>query len=262
MSALPAVLALGFGLGLRHAADSDHVAAVAALVSRQRRFGSAWLLGTAWGLGHSATLFAVGAAIVLFKVAIPPRLGLAMEFSVGVVLVALGALNLAGRGPLRTAAHAHAHDHDDPAHAHAHGSEHEASGPHVHLHVHDGALARLRARAREAGPGALLRSLGVGLVHGLAGSAAAALLVLAAIPQPRAAALYLAVFAAGTLAGMLALSALMEFSLLAMGRAWAAAGRLAPAAAGLLSVGFGLWVIWRTGFVDGLFLADPRWIPR
>lgn len=162
---LPAVLGLGFGLGLRHATDPDHVAAVGAIVARERRPGTAWLLGAAWGLGHSLTMLSVGAAIVLFKLAIPARAGLAMEFAVGVALVAIGLLNLAGRGPLRTTAHAHAHDHSDPAHAHAHGEEHEAHGPHEHLHVHPGLAARLRGTVRAAGAPALGRSLEIGRAH-------------------------------------------------------------------------------------------------
>ncbi|MDD5305235.1 MAG: high-affinity nickel-transport family protein, partial [Elusimicrobia bacterium] len=95
------VLALGFLLGMRHATDADHVVAVSALVARDRRPGAAWLLGAVWGLGHTATLFALGVAIILFKVVIPPRAGLGMEFAVGLMLLALGALNLSGRfGPL------------------------------------------------------------------------------------------------------------------------------------------------------------------
>lgn len=262
MGHLAAVLTLGFGLGLRHATDSDHIAAVSALVARHRRLGTAWLLGAAWGLGHSATMLAVGGALVLFKLAIPARAGLAMEFSVGLVLIAVGALNLAGKGPLATTSHAHIHDHADPAHGHAHADAHEAAGPHAHLHVHEGVLERLRQHAKEAGPSQLLRSLAVGLVHGLAGSAAAALLVLAAIPEPRAAVAYLLVFAAGTLAGMLILSALMEASFLGLGRAWPRAGRWASTTAGLASVACGLWILYQTAVVSGLFLADPRWIPH
>src|SRR5919199_6810868 len=92
------VLALGFVLGMRHATDLDHVIAVTTIVSQQRSVARAAGVGALWGVGHSATILLVGGAIVLFRVAIPPRLGLAMEFAVAVMLVVLGAANLSGRG--------------------------------------------------------------------------------------------------------------------------------------------------------------------
>ena len=160
MNPLPLV-ALGLVLGLRHAADPDHVVAVAAITARTRRVFAATWLGIMWGLGHSMTLFAVGAAIILFNVVVPPRVGLALEFAVALALVALGLVNLRHRS----------RDDRDAA-----------------------ALATSRAPAG--------RAFAVGLVHGLAGSAAVALLVLATIRDPRWACAYLLVFALGTMLGM------------------------------------------------------------
>jgi high-affinity nickel permease len=242
------VLALGFALGLRHASDADHVVAVSTIVARTRRFGAAWLLGAFWGAGHCVTICAVGAAIILFKVTIPPRVGLALEFAVGLALIALGLLNLAGARLWR--AHAHGHGHDDGAVRHS------------HRHVHWLVPAALRGHFETAGEGRLIRSLGVGLAHGLAGSAAVALLVLATIPSPGLGMLYLAVFGAGTLAGMLLLSAAMELTMLVAVRRFAAAGRALTFASGLLSLGFGLYVAYRIGFMDGLFLAAAHWTPQ
>lgn len=203
------VLALGFLLGMRHATDADHIAAMSVLVARHKRAGAAWLLGAVWGLGHTATIFACGAAIILFKVAIPERAALGMEFAVGLMLVALGALNLSGRV--------------------------------------DSASAMKHEHAQ------LLRSLGVGLVHGLAGSGAVVLLALAAIPDARAAVLYLLIFGAGTLSGMLLLSVVMELSMLRLFRSLGGAARWTTAGTGALSVVFGMRVMYRIGWVGGLF---------
>ncbi|MDQ2644892.1 MAG: high-affinity nickel-transport family protein, partial [Myxococcota bacterium] len=96
MQTLLSMLLLGFVLGLRHATDADHVVAVGAITTRERSPRSALLIGVSWGLGHSLTVLAVGSAIVLFGLVIPPRVGLGMEFSVAVMLIVLGAVNLQG----------------------------------------------------------------------------------------------------------------------------------------------------------------------
>ncbi len=83
---------------MRHATDADHVVAVSTIVTRERRLSSAALIGALWGAGHTFTILAVGAAIILFTLVIPPRLGLTMEFSVGLMLILLGAFNLRGFG--------------------------------------------------------------------------------------------------------------------------------------------------------------------
>lgn len=242
------VLALGFFLGLRHASDADHVVAVSTIVARTKRLGAAWLLGAFWGAGHSLTIFMVGAAIIVFKVAIPPRIGLSMEFVVGLVLIGLGLLNLSGARLWR--AHRHGHRHDGP----------EAS--HAHLHVHWLKPAWLARPLAQAGRGPLARSLAVGLAHGLAGSAAIALLVLAAIPQTTLGLIYLGVFGLGTLAGMLLLSAAMEFPMVLAARRSADAGRWLVLASGMMSLCFGAYITYHIGLVDGLFLAQARWTPQ
>src|SRR5215471_11529657 len=90
------IIALGFFLGMRHATDADHVVAVTTIVSRERSVRGAALIGILWGLGHTLTIFLVGSFIILFGVVIPPRLGLTMELSVGLMLILLGILNLSG----------------------------------------------------------------------------------------------------------------------------------------------------------------------
>lgn len=249
MRHLGAVLALGFALGLRHALDPDHLAAVAAIVSRSRRFGASWLLGAFWGLGHTATVFAAGCAIILLRLGVPERLGAAFEFLVGAMLAALGLMNLYGRGLglLGIREHAHEHAHGD-GHAHAHrGAE---SGQHSHRHAHS---ERLESLMRTAGKAQLARAFGAGLVHGLAGSTAVALLVLAAIPEPRGAVAYLAVFGLGTLLSMAGLSTAMEAAML-----WAARrfelGRALVSGAGAVSLGLGLYIMYE--------IAAVGWTPR
>ena len=204
---------VGFLLGLRHASDPDHVVAISTIVTRHRSPWAASRVGVAWGLGHSLTIVAVGGAVVVLGLALPARLALSLELLVGIVLVALGVSNL------RSASQA---PHD----------------PHGHS-------------ASSVGP--LGRAFFVGLVHGLAGSAAVALLALAAMPGPAAAILYLAIFSLGTIAGMVAISLGVGAPLaLASGRSpvqrWIVAG------SGALSLGLGLWVVWRIGITEGILL--------
>jgi high-affinity nickel permease len=233
---------LGFFLGMRHATDPDHLVAVAAIVSRARTLRSAAPIGMMWGLGHTLTILVVGGAIVLFGIVIPPTLGLTMELSVAVMLVLLGGLNLVALARRRALAR-----HED----HAPGE-----------HEHDAALTPLDQRLGHLPAYQFVRPLVVGVVHGLAGSAAVALLVLGTLRDPLWALAYLAVFGVGTIAGMLVIT-----TLLAVPVAFAArrAGRLHRAlglAAGLLSLGFGAFLVYQIGFVDGLFTGAPRWTPE
>jgi hypothetical protein len=153
LTATPTAILLGALLGLRHATDADHVVAVTAIVARERSLGRAARVGALWGVGHTLTLLLVGGVIVAFRLVIPPRVGLGLEFGVALMLIGLGYANL--RAP------------DAP--------------------VREGAVAR---------------PLIVGTVHGLAGSAAVALLVLATIRESLPALAYLLVFGIGTILGM------------------------------------------------------------
>src|ERR1700722_11123112 len=96
MIGLLSIVALGFFLGMRHATDPDHVIAVTTIVSRYKKVGHAALIGAFWGIGHTLTIFVVGSGIILFGWVIPTRIGLSMEFSVGLMLIFLGVLNLTG----------------------------------------------------------------------------------------------------------------------------------------------------------------------
>jgi ABC-type nickel/cobalt efflux system permease component RcnA len=268
-----AIALLGLLLGMRHATDPDHVIAVTTILSRERRLAVAARIGVVWGLGHTVTVLMVGAAIIIFKIAIPTRLGLAMEFAVAVVLILLGVGAAAGvvrkaairmrGGPSSDAGlvvHAHAHTHDGTTHVHPHvhlGHHEEADdSPHHDHRIPADALPTFAARRP------LLRSFAVGLVHGLAGSAAIALLVLSAIPNPLWATLYLAIFCVGTIIGMSLITTAIAapFMVVSQRASWIRQGLVTGS--GLLSFGFGLLLAYQIGIVDHLFSAAPIWIPQ
>lgn len=236
------MLAFGLLLGMRHALDPDHVAAVTALAARPRR-SPAWLLGAAWGVGHMGTIAAVGLALTGFKIAVPDRVGLLLEAGVGVMLVLLGVLNLAGRDPrtLGVPFHTHPHEHGDPEHRH---DAPDSGETHAHPHTHGIELRSLRSWLEAARAPESLRAALVGLVHGLAGSAAVALLAAAVLPDVRWAFLYLLVFGLGNVAGMTLLTVFLERSMTAAARRWLGADRSLAVLTGLMSAGIGLRVLW------------------
>jgi len=268
-----AIALLGLLLGMRHATDPDHVIAVTTILSRERRLVVAARIGVVWGLGHTLTVLIVGAAIIVFKIAIPARLGLLMEFAVAIVLMLLGVS--AAAGLIRKAAtrmrasssqdeglvvHAHAHAHGGAMHLHPHvhvdPHEHPGDGMHHDHHIPADRLPPFAARRP------LLRSFAVGLVHGLAGSAAIALLVLSAIPQPLWATLYLADFCAGTIIGMGLITTAIATPFMVVSRRASRVHQGLVTGSGLLSFAFGLFLAYQIGIVDHLFSAAPIWIPQ
>lgn len=206
-------IALGALLGLRHATDADHVVAVTAIVARERRLSRAAWVGALWGIGHTLTLLVVGGAIVAFRLVIPPRIGLGLEFGVALMLILLGYQNLRA------------------------GDDTPSTRPAV-------------------------RPFLVGLVHGLAGSAAVALLVLATIRDTLSALAYLLVFGLGTVAGMVAVTVLLAAPAMYVG---ARVDRLQSGirlAAGALSIAFGVLLARELIVEGGLFSATPTWEPH
>ena len=269
MTALASVILLGFFLGMRHATDADHVIAVTTIVSRQRSLTSAMAVGAMWGIGHTLTVLLVGGAIVLFGLVIPPRIGLTMELSVALMLILLGVLTLSGRlGRVREVLSL-ARGHGDPAHAHPH-----RHGDYVHDHLHGHGLvdhghredqtpqAWLDRTLGQLGCYQIVRPLVVGLVHGLAGSAAVALLVLATIRDPGWAVAYLLVFGVGTIAGMMLITTVVAVPFAYTARRFGRLNRHMATVSGLLSLAFGLFLVYQIGWVDGLFTGHPSWIPE
>jgi high-affinity nickel-transport protein len=269
MTSFLAVTVLGFFLGMRHAADADHVIAVTTIVSRQDSPWKAAGLGVLWGIGHTLTILVVGTGIVLLGWIIPPRVGLSLELSVGLMLIVLGVVTL--RGALREVSdvvagsdhsggrvHSHAHAHGDYVHTHAH--QHQ---PEAHLHrPEDTPLARLDRLFGGLGPYGTLRPLIVGIIHGLAGSAAVALLVLTAIGKTAWSVAYLLVFGLGTIVGMMLITIGLAWSLTGFTGRFAGLPRGLRLASGVISLLVGLAVAYQIGVVDGLFGAAPRWTPR
>jgi high-affinity nickel-transport protein len=247
---------------MRHATDPDHVVAIATIVARQRTLRGSALIGAAWGVGHTITIMVVGGAIILFGVVIPPRLGLSMEFAVGVMLVLLGVLTLTGAGRLGgvAIAHGHAHAHGDYVHSHPHA--HDAAG---HGHAEGGTpLAWLDRSIIGALPVyQYARPLVVGLVHGLAGSAAVALLVLTIIREPMGAIGYLLLFGVGTIGGMMLITLVLAAPFALTSTALPRFNWQLRVASGLVSFGFGLFLVYDIGFAaGGLFTPNPSWVPH
>jgi ABC-type nickel/cobalt efflux system permease component RcnA len=263
------ILAVGFFLGMRHATDPDHVIAVTTIVSNQRNRMRAALIGAFWGVGHTLTIFLVGAGIILFNLVIPVRVGLSMELSVAVMLIVLGLMNVAGflrsmpAGSINNddgerVIHSHPHSHGDYIHNHPHAHQ-----PDSHPHPPDQTpLARLDRTFGRIGLYQYLRPFVVGVVHGLAGSAAVALLVLTTIRNFHWAIVYLLVFGVGTIAGMMLITMSMASAFMMVGKGRQKFSHRLALASGLLSLGFGLLVAYQICFVNGLFTAHARWTPQ
>jgi ABC-type nickel/cobalt efflux system permease component RcnA len=232
---------LGLLLGMRHSTDPDHVVAVSTIVSKQRSIRQAGLIGTIWGLGHTLTIFAVGSMIILFGVVIPPRLGLSMEFSVALMLILLGVLNLTGVLQRVTR---YLTRNQEP------------------LALSSKAETLLDRTVGRFGIYQCVRPLVVGIVHGLAGSAAVALLVLSTIHSPIWATVYLLIFGAGTMVGMMCMTAVMAVPLAYAGSRFTSVSRVFSVASGVVSVCFGCFLVYQLGFLGGLFTSHPQWTPR
>jgi len=275
MSSILLIIGIGFFLGMRHATDPDHVVAVSTIVSRERSIFRAGWIGILWGIGHTLTILVVGAAIILFGVVIPPRLGLTLEFSVALMLILLGVLNLTGAmhwlshrfspaHPQHQGTHSHLHSHGDYAHLHPHS--HGAITASNDAMEHHGSEAEppgwLRAPFARLGIFHSLRPLLIGVVHGLAGSAAVALLVLGTIREARWAVFYLLVFGLGTIVGMMLMTLAFAVPFTFAGSRFAWLNKGLVTATGVASLIFGLFVAYQIGFVDGLFTAHPSWTPQ
>jgi len=209
---------LGSLLGMRHALEPDHLAAVSTLVTGERNSYKAAFLGACWGLGHTIALIAVGTIFVVLRAQMPASMASTLEFGVAVMLVGLGlrAIYLASR---QGAA--------GPVHVHHHGSRiHVHQGTPAHIHIGAWTLAR--------------RPLVVGAVHGLAGSGALAALVLTTLPSTAARLVYMLLFGLGSTLGMAALSALLGLPLAYVG-AHATVARRISLTVGCVSTALGLF---------------------
>jgi high-affinity nickel-transport protein len=245
------VTTLGLILGMRHSTDADHVVAVSTIVSKQKSIRSAAFIGSVWGLGHTITIFIVGSLIILFGVEIPPRLGLSMEFSVAIMLVLLGVLNLTGVMQKMTSYFTPV----IPARA-------DLTIPAEPNNCRTRTERWIDNSIGRFGWYQCLRPLVIGLIHGLAGSAAVALLVLSTIHNPVWATGYLLIFGAGTMIGMMCMTTAMAIPLTYAGNRFANLGQYLGAVSGMASLCFGSFLVYQLGFLGGLFGSHPQWVPR
>ena len=229
-------LAFGFVLGLKHAVEVDHLAAVSTIVSERKTLLGSMLVGGLWGIGHTVSLLIAGVAGILLHVEISERTALALEFMVGLMLVALGANALR---KLWRGGHLHLHVHRHGGRAHIHPHIHDGS-PETDSHTHHGFSLGVRP-------------LFVGMVHGLAGSAALMLLVLSTISRPLVGLLYIIVFGVGSIGGMMIMSALVSLPVYLTATRFNRANLAMRGLAGLFSLGFGLFMIYEIGFAGRLF---------
>jgi high-affinity nickel permease len=251
---LLSTIVLGFFLGMRHATDPDHVVAVTTIVSRHRSMKYASLIGALWGAGHTVTIAVVGSAIILFGWVIPPRLGLSMEFSVALMLILLGILNLTGFLPWMASRKT------PPQDVHSHATDGGSS--HGHPHRSHRSLSWLDRHLAGIGSYQVVRPLIVGVVHGLAGSAAVALMVMATIHDPKWVLVYLLVFGIGTIGGMVLITAAIGWPSAYAGKASPRLGNWLRVSSGVVSLVFGLFLAYQIGFGDGLFGGQPKWTPH
>ena len=220
-TSLPAILGLGFLLGIRHAMDADHVAAVSAIVSQHRSVLRSCMLGTFWGIGHELALLGAGLALISLKLTISPGVERALETTTACVLIILG-VHVLLKLPVGS--------------VNVHADAGIASHRH-YLHTRVARYHRLVVRG--------WRPLLLGVLHGLAGSAALMLLVLGSMPSSATAILYIAVFGVGSIVGMLVLSGVIGIPFaLAVGRSTAAQA-VVQSVAGTASVIVGVILIWR-----------------
>ena len=229
---LTSLLGLGFILGLKHTFDPDHIVAVSTIVSQAKGIRRSLLQGLLWGLGHTATLFIAGALILVFKIAIPPKLSLIFELLVGVVLIILG-INVLAR-LFRVRIHLHKHKHDKVIHAHLHSHEKPSSheDPASHTHAH--------------------KSFMVGMLHGLAGSAALMLIVLASVGSISHGLFYIGSFGAGLTIGMLIVSGIISLPFIFTER-FDRFNLILKIITGLVSISLGSLIVYRIIYTSNLF---------
>lgn len=221
------LLLLGFLIGMKHALEADHVAAVASLAAQSRSMRQTVRQGMTWGAGHTLALFAFGSIVVVLDAPVPEAFARWLELAVGVMLVLLGADVL--RRMLRDRVHYHFHEHGDEVHFHAHSHRGERGhDPASHQHTHP--------------RGFPIRALVIGLVHGMAGSAALIMLTVSTVTSPWLGLLYIALFGLGSIAGMAALSAVIAIPLSYSARrlTWLHNGTKAAVGAGTMALGVGV----------------------
>ncbi|WP_292999786.1 hypothetical protein [Nevskia sp.] len=252
------VLVFGFLLGVQHATDSDHIAAVAALTTRQNSLPQALRQGVAWGFGHALTLFLLGGTVLVLGRALPQQFVPLLEMAVGVMLVALGVdvlRRLAGN-PMHVHRHRHGPGEREHFHSHLHGGPTPVAPPRAAGLEFSALQFRPDQRAAIHGmaphvhpeiPGLPLRALLVGMMHGMAGTAALTVMTLQQATSITSGLLYIALFGAGSIAGMALLSLAIAVPLRLSAGSVTLLHRVLTGAVGAISIGIGIWTLISTG---------------
>lgn len=228
-------LLLGLTLGVKHAFDADHLVAVSTIVTRHRSMWRSLSVGLWWGIGHTCTLLLIGVIVLGLKQQIAPPVGLLLECLVGLVLIGLGLSTLAEAWRKRLHVHRHTH----------------GNAVHTHFHTHADTLGHHHAHPVAIG----VRPLLVGMVHGLAGSAALMIVVLATLPTPALGVAYIFVFGCGSLLGMALVSLIMGACFSAASTRLAVWDQGVRLTVGLLSTACGIWIVIEIGFIQGLLVS-------
>ncbi|WP_018393234.1 sulfite exporter TauE/SafE family protein [Bacillus sp. 37MA] len=226
------ILALGFVLGIKHAIEPDHIIAVSTIASQSKKLLRSSLAGVFWGIGHTATLFIVGIIFILMKDEIPAEWAMSLEFLVGIMLVYLGVTTILSFKNI----HIHEHEHDTEEHKHVHS--HENSGKHEHKHSHKNV--------------SYLKSVLIGLVHGLAGSGAMILLTMSTVKSVWEGAMYILIFGAGTVIGMLFFTTIIGIPFVFSAKK-ISLNKTLTQITGVVSTVFGLYYMYNLGVIEGLF---------
>ncbi|MGG1679268.1 sulfite exporter TauE/SafE family protein [Neobacillus sp. NRS-1170] len=226
------ILALGFVLGIKHAIEPDHVIAVSTIASQSKKLFRSSLAGVFWGIGHTATLFIIGIILIFMKGEIPEKWAMSLEFLVGIMLVYLGASTILSFKNIHL--HQHKHDGENHKHVHSHnlGSEHEHKNQHKNV--------------------SYLKSLVIGLVHGLAGSGAMVLLTMSTVKSVWEAAIYILIFGTGTIIGMLFFTTIIGIPFVFSAKKLTLNKTLTQVT-GVISIVFGIFYMYNLGITEGLF---------
>ncbi len=231
ITSIPAALGLGFFLGLKHATEADHLAAVSTIVSDRKSIWNSMLVGGLWGAGHTISLFVAGVLVLLLDFQISERTERGLEFCVGLMLTILG-LNVIRK--LISGGSLHLHEHEHGGHQHVH----------PHLHSHDESDEQHTHHGLSQSPRALI----VGMVHGMAGSAALMLLVIPTIDSRMLGLAYIVIFGIGSIGGMMLMSLLVSIPFRLTFFKFGRVNQVLQTAAGLFSIVLGLMIVYEKGF--------------
>jgi sulfite exporter TauE/SafE len=218
------ILGLGFLLGIKHALEPDHVIAVSTIASQSKKLWRSSLAGVFWGIGHTATLFLVGIVIILMKVQITDKWAMSLEFLVGIMLVYFG---IAAIGSIKKYGNLHKHV-----------QSHDHIGSHGHDHQHKKV--------------SYANSMFMGLIHGLAGSAAMILLTMSTVNSVLMGAIYILVFGAGTVVGMLFFTTVIGIPFVLSSKK-IGINKALTQVTGVISTAFGVYYMYNLGITEGLF---------